>query len=133
MTLDTSAILAVLLDEPERAAFVSQIEQADRRLVSTMTVLEAAMVLEGRKGHDAGHDLDLFLERGSIEVVPFDQEQLDYARTAFRKFGKGRHSAGLNFGDCASYALAQWSGEPLLFKGTDFGDTDVPRASPHRR
>jgi ribonuclease VapC len=127
MTLDTSAILAVLLDEPERVEFVNRIEQADRRLVSTMTVLEAAMVLEGRKGDDAGHDLDLFLERGAIEVVPFDGEQLAYARTAFRRFGKGRHSAGLNFGDCASYALAQWSGEPLLFKGTDFRATDVPR------
>ena len=127
MTLDTSAILAVLLDEPEHAQFVDRIEQADRRLVSTMTVLEAAMVLEGRKGDDAGHDLDLFLERGAIEIVPFDQEQLAYARTAFRRFGKGRHSAGLNFGDCASYALAQVSGEPLLFKGTDFGATDVPR------
>jgi len=127
MTLDTSAILAVLLDEPERAAFVSRIEQADRRLVSTMTVLEAAMVLEGRKGTDAGHDLDVFLERGAVEIVPFDGEQLAYARTAFRRFGKGRHSAGLNFGDCASYALAQWSGEPLLSKGTDFGATDVPR------
>jgi ribonuclease VapC len=127
MTLDTSAILAVLLDEPERAAFVGRIEQADRRVVSTMTVLEAAMVLEGRKGDDAGHDLDQFLARGDIEIVPFDQEQLAYARTAFRRFGKGRHLAGLNFGDCASYALAQWSGEPLLFKGTDFGATDVPR------
>ena len=127
MTLDTSAILAVLLDEPERAAFVNRIEQAERRLVSTMTVLEAAMVLEGRKGNDAGYDLDIFLERGAVEVVPFDEEQLAYARTAFRRFGKGRHSAALNFGDCASYALAQWSGEPLLFKGTDFGATDVPR------
>lgn len=126
MTLDASAILAVLLDEPERAEFVGRIERADRLLVSAMTVLEAAMVLEGRKGDDAGHDLDQFLARGGVEVVPFDQEQLACARTAFRRFGKGRHSAGLNFGDCASYALAQWSGEPLLFKGTDFGATDVP-------
>lgn len=127
MTLDTSAILAVLLDEAERADFVSRIEQAERRLVSAVTVLEAAMVLEGRKGDDAGRDLDLFIQRASLEVVPFDDEQLNHARLAFRKFGKGRHVAGLNFGDCASYALAQWSGEPLLFKGTDFGATDVPR------
>lgn len=127
MTLDTSAILAVLLDEAERADFVSRIEQAGRRLVSAVTVLEAGMVIEGRKGDDAGHDLDLFLQRAAIEVVPFDQEQLSHARSAFRRFGKGRHAAGLNFGDCVSYALAQWSGEPLLFKGTDFAATDVPR------
>ena len=129
MTLDTSAILAVLLDESDRAEFVSRIEQAERRLVSAVTVLESAMVLEGRKGDDAGLDLDLFLQRASIEVVPFDQEQLNHARSAFRRFGKGRHAAGLNFGDCVSYALAQWSGEPLLFKGTDFAATDVPRVA----
>ena len=129
MTLDKSAILAVLLDESDRADFVSRIEQAERRLVSAVTVLESAMVLEGRKGDDAGHDLDLFLQRASIEVVPFDQEQLHHARSAFRRFGKGRHAAGLNFGDCVSYALAQWSGEPLLFKGTDFAATDLPRVA----
>ena len=128
MTLDTSAVLAVLQDEAERAEFVSLIEQAPRRLISAVSVLEAAMVLEGRKGDDAGSDLDLFLQRASVETVPFDQEQLVEARAAFRRFGKGRHEAGLNFGDCAAYALAQWSGEPLLFKGTDFAATDVSRA-----
>ncbi len=129
MTLDTSAVLAVLQDESERPAFVSLIEQAPRRLISAVSVLEAAMVLEGRRGDDAGSDLDLFLHRASIETVPFDQEQLAVARTAFRRFGKGRHPAGLNFGDCAAYALAQSSGEPLLFKGTDFSATDVGRAT----
>lgn len=128
MTLDTSAVLAVLQDENERLEFVSLIEQAPRCVISAVSVLEAAMVLEGRRGDDAGSDLDLFLQRASIETVPFDHEQLALARTAFRRFGKGRHSAGLNFGDCAAYALAQWSGEPLLFKGTDFAATDVPRA-----
>jgi ribonuclease VapC len=127
MTLDTSAVLAVLQDEAERAEFVSLIEQSSRRLVSAVSVLEAAMVLEGRKGDDAGADLDLFLQRASIETVAFDEDQLTVARTAFRRFGKGRHAAGLNFGDCASYALAQWSGEPLLFKGSDFTETDVAR------
>jgi ribonuclease VapC len=127
MTLDTSAVLAVLQDEAERAEFVSLIEQSSRRLVSAVSVLEAAMVLEGRKGDDAGADLDLFLRRASIETVAFDEEQLLLARTAFRRFGKGRHAAGLNFGDCASYALAQWSGEPLLFKGNDFAATDIAR------
>jgi ribonuclease VapC len=128
MTLDTSAILAIFQDEPERTEFASLIERSSRRLISTVSVLEAAMVLEGRKGDDAGSDLDLFLQRASVEMVAFDQEQLMAARTAFRRFGKGRHAAGLNFGDCASYALAQCSGEPLLFKGRDFGATDVASA-----
>ena len=127
MTLDTSAILAVLQDEPERLEFVSLIEQAPHRIISAVSVLEASMVIEGRRGDDAGSDLDLFLQRSAIEIVPFEAEQLTLARTAFRRFGKGRHRAGLNFGDCAAYALAQWSGEPLLFKGTDFSQTDVPR------
>jgi ribonuclease VapC len=127
MTLDTSAVLAILQDEAERTEFVSLIEQSSRRVISAVSVLETAMVLEGRKGDDAGSDLDLFLQRASIETVAFDPEQLLVARTAFRRFGKGRHAAGLSFGDCASYALAQWSGEPLLFKGSDFSATDVPR------
>ena len=127
MTLDTSALLAVLRNEAERAEFVRLIEQSPRRIVSAVSVLEAAMVLEGRRGDDAGADLDLFLQRASIETVAFDRDQLMAARTAFRRFGKGRHAAGLNFGDCAAYALAQWSGEPLLFKGNDFAATDVAR------
>jgi ribonuclease VapC len=130
MTLDTSAVLAVLQDEMERAEFVSLIEAASHRLISAVSVLEASMVLEGRRGDDAGADLDLFLRRASIETVAFDDEQLALARSAFRRFGKGRRPAGLNFGDCAAYALAQWSGEPLLFKGTDFAATDVVRVMP---
>jgi len=95
---------------------VALIERSSRRLISAVSVLDAAMVLEGRRGGI------------HIETVPFDQEQLLVAPTAFRRFGKGRHAAGLNFGDCASYALAQWSGEPLLFKGNAFAATDVARA-----
>ncbi len=127
MTLDISAVLAVLQDEAERDEFVSLIEKALRRLISAVSVLETAMVLEGRRGDGAGSDLDLFLQRASIEIVAFDEEQLRVARAAFRRFGKGRHPAGLSFGDCASYALAQWSGEALLFKGTDFTVSDVER------
>lgn len=127
MTIDTSAILAILFDEPERAALVDMIESHAERVMSAVSVLEAAMVLEGHGGDDRGTDLDLFLKRASIKIVPFDQEQLTLARRAFRRFGKGRHRAGLNFGDCAAYALAQWSGEPLLFKGDDFAATDVMR------
>ena len=127
MTLDTSAVVAVLQNESERTEFVKLIEQASNRLMSAVSVLEAAMVLEGRRGIEAGSNLDLFLQRASIETVAFDHEQLVLARRAFQRFGKGRHSAGLNFGDCVSYALAQWSGEPLLFKGKDFTATDVAR------
>lgn len=127
MTVDSSAVLAVLQDEPERGEFAALIAEAPRRLISTVSVLEAAMVLEGRRGPDAGLDLDDFLRKAAVETVAFDEDQLRLARTAFRRFGKGRHPAGLNFGDCASCALAQWSGEPLLFKGTDFASTDVAR------
>lgn len=127
MTLDTSAVLAILKDEPEREEFAGLIEQAPRRLISAVSVLEAAMVLEGRQGDEAGLNLDWFLQRATVEIVAFDQEQLGMARSAFRRYGKGRHKAALNFGDCAAYALAQWTGEPLLFKGPDFSTTDVPR------
>jgi ribonuclease VapC len=127
MTIDTSAILAILLDEPERVAFVAVIEKSDRKLISAVSALEASMVLEGSRSPDAVMTMDLFLHRALVEIVPFDQEQLAIARLAFRRYGKGRHAAGLNFGDCAAYALAQWSGEPLLFKGADFAATDVPR------
>ena len=127
MTLDTSAIVAVLQDEVEAAEFLALIDEAPRCLISAVSVLEAAMVLDGRRGENAGAQLDQFLRRASIEIVAFDEEQLVVARRAFLRFGKGRHKAGLNFGDCAAYALAQWSGEPLLFKGADFGATDVER------
>lgn len=127
MTIDTSAVLAILWEEPEIEEFSERIARDRRRLISSVSVLEASLVLAGRRGEDAAMKLDLLLHRASIEVVPFDVDQLAIARLAFRRYGKGRHPAGLNFGDCAAYALAQWSGEPLLYKGTDFGATDVPR------
>jgi ribonuclease VapC len=127
MTLDTSAVVAILLGEPECEEFNQLLSAATRRLMSAVSVLEASMVMEGKKDEPAGHALDLFLHRASIEVVPFDQDHLALARLAFRRYGKGRHTAGLNFGDCAAYALAQWTGEPLLYKGKDFAVTDVPR------
>lgn len=127
MTLDTSAVLAILQDEPERDAFVQSIERSPRRQISAVSVLEAAMVLEGRKGESAGLDLDAFVRAAAIEIVAFDAEQMQEARSAFRRFGKGRHPAGLNFGDCAAYALARCTGQPLLFKGDDFSSTDVAR------
>lgn len=128
MTIDSSALVAIFRNESERQEFLALINGAGRRLISTVTVLEVSVVMEGRRGSEAHVDLDEFLRKAAVEIVPFDREQLSVARMAFRLFGKGRHPAGLNFGDCAAYALSQVSGEPLLFKGTDFEATDVARA-----
>ena len=125
MVIDTSAVAAIFLAEPERQAFLDAILAATSRLVSAATVLETGIVLEARQGEAAGREFDLFVVRAALQVVPVDAEQADLARSAWRKFGKGRHPAGLNFGDCFSYALAKLTGEPLLAKGTDFGLTDI--------
>jgi ribonuclease VapC len=125
MVLDTSAVLAILFAEPEREAFVQAISEAPVRLMSTVSALEAAFVVESRKGPAGGHELELLLSAAEVEVVPFSTEHLALAREAWRKFGKGRHRAGLNLGDCCAYALARQSGEPLLFKGSDFVHTDL--------
>ena len=126
MVIDTSALAAIFFHEPERDAFRNAIVAASSRLISAATVLEAGMVIEGRRGGGgAGREFDLFLVRTRIKIVPIDAELADLARSAWRKYAKGRHPAGLNFGDCFSYALAKSSGEPLLAKGTDFAKTDV--------
>jgi ribonuclease VapC len=114
MVIDTSALVAILFKEPEREAFERAIHGARLRLVSAMTKLEMGMVLVGRHGPDGG-----------AQIVPFDDHQAAIALNAFTRYGKGRHKAALNFGDCAAYALAMSEAEPLLFKGTDFGATDV--------
>ena len=125
MVLDTSAALAILLGEPERETFVQAIAEAPVRLMSAVSGLEAALVIESRKGPAGGRELDLLLHAAEVEMVPFSSEHLALARDAWRKFGKGRHRAGLNIGDCCAYALARHSGEPLLFKGNDFAHTDI--------
>lgn len=125
MVIDTSALVAILQKEPERRAFIDAIEAADSRLMSVATFVEMSMVIEARHGAEGLRDLDHFISRAGIELVPVDVEQGRLARNAFRRFGKGRHRAGLNYGDCFSYALATAVGEPLLFKGDDFGQTDV--------
>jgi ribonuclease VapC len=125
MVLDSSAVIAILLDEPERAEFNRRIEAAAPRLISAVTLAETAMVIEKRRGEAGGRELDLLLHRADVEIVPFDADQAELARTAFRQYGKGRHPAGLNFGDCLAYALAKATGEPLLFKGDDFAQTDI--------
>ena len=125
MVIDTSAIVAILFGEAEARRFARAIDRDTLRLMSAVSVLEATMVLESELGEAGGRELDLLLHRAGIEIVGFLPDQLDAARRAFRAYGKGRHPAGLNFGDCFSYALARSTGQPLLFKGNDFARTDV--------
>ncbi len=125
VVIDTSALLAILLDEPERGKFLELLSESETRLLSAANALETAIVVESRRGEAAGRELDLFLHRTKIEIVAVDAEQFSIARFAWRKFGKGRHPAALNFGDCFAYALTKMSSEPLLAKGEDFRRTDL--------
>lgn len=132
MIIDTSAIMAVLQDEPERRRFNEIIEAAPRKRLSAATLLELSIVTEVRHGAEGIRELDLYLATAGIETLAVDRAQALLAREAFRRFGKGRHRAALNFGDCFSYALAKALDEPLLFKGGDFGLTDITHAvEPH--
>src|SRR5215831_2827103 len=128
MVIDTSALIAVLLNEPDAPRISEAIELASVRLLSVANFLEAAMVIESLKGEAGGRELDLALYRATIEVVPVDQDQAEIARLAWRRYGKARHTAGLNYGHCFAYALAKQRRLPLLFRGDDFARTDIPRA-----
>jgi ribonuclease VapC len=130
MVIDSSAVLAILQNEPERRAFNEAIAAAEQCAMSTATLVELSIVMEARFGPDGQGDLDLFLSTAQITTVSLDQDQAQLAREAFSRYGKGRHRAGLNFGDCFSYALAKWRHEPLLFKGDDFCHTDLLPACP---
>ena len=125
MVIDTSAIAAILFDEPDAAALERKIADDPVRLMSAATFLEATIVIEARLGDPGGREFELWLHRAEVEILPVDAEQADMARRAWRRFGRGRHPAGLNYGDCFSYALAATHDEPLLFKGDDFTKTDV--------
>jgi ribonuclease VapC len=125
MVVDSSALIAILRSEPEGDAFRRSILRAEVRLLSAVSKLEASMVAIGMGDPAGALDLDDLLRELTVVVVAFDEHQADIARDAFARYGKGRHPAGLNFGDCAAYALAIAEAEPLLFKGTDFGATDV--------
>jgi len=127
MVLDTSALLALLLEEPEAEDFRAAVEEDTTRLVSAATLLETALVIEARKGEPGGRELDTLIHKAEVVVVPVDAEHVSEARRAYRRFGKGRHAGGLNFGDVFAYALARTAGEPLLFKGDDFAKTDIRR------
>ena len=125
MVVDTSAVLAILLQEADASVFAEAIETAELRLISAVSVLEAGILLRSRKGDVGEQELDTFLAASGLQVVPFDEEQALVARSGFSRFGRGRPPAGLNFGDCAVYALAATRGEPVLFKGGDFSATDL--------
>jgi ribonuclease VapC len=126
MVIDTSALLAILQREPERRSFLEAIAAADSSRISVASFVESSIVIESRYGVEGLRDLDRFISRAAIEQISVDEEQSQLARSAFSRFGKGRHRAGLNYGDCFSYAAAISLGEPLLCKGDDFIHTDVP-------
>lgn len=128
MVIDSSAVLAILQNEPERHAFNEAIAAAEQCSLSSPSLVELSIVMEARFGADGQGDLDLFLTTALIDIISLDREQAELAREAFSRYGKGRHRAGLNFGDCFSYALAKWLAEPLLFKGDDFCHTDIEPA-----
>ena len=129
MVIDTSAVVAILRQESGAEGLLRRLTGAGSRRISAASLLETAIVLEGKSGERGGEQLDLFLARAQIEVAPVTLEQVRIARTAWRRYGKGSgHAARLNFGDCFSYALAQSLGDELLYVGADFAHTDVAHA-----
>lgn len=128
IVVDTSALIAILIDEPERRSLVDAIVDYGEPCISAASYLEASMVIEAYSGVQGGRDIDDFIEDVGIRIIPVDQAQARIAREAFRRFGKGRHRARLNFGDCFVYALAKTLDAPILFKGNDFSLTDLKRA-----
>lgn len=127
MVVDSSALLAILFNEPDAQAIRTAFDHDDVRLMSAATLLEVSIVIEARKGENGGRDLDVLISKSKIEVIPVDQDQVGEARRGWRRFGRGRHPAALNYGDLFAYALSRTSGEPLLYKGDDFTRTDVAR------
>jgi ribonuclease VapC len=125
MIIDSSALVAILQKEPEALRFANAIGDATVRWVPASCFLESSMFLLGRTGENGVRDFDLLIGRYRMEVIPFTESQARLAREAFKRYGKGRHPAQLNFGDCMAYALAKETGEELLFKGTDFALTDI--------
>lgn len=128
MIVDTSALIAILRDEPDASAFGIALTEAGAVSMSAATLVELTLVAEGRAGQPMGDQVNRLLASARVEVVPFTAEHAALAADGWRRYGKGRHPAGLNLGDCFAYALAQSRGEPLLFKGTDFAQTDVKAA-----
>ena len=125
IAVDTSALVAIVLGEPDAESFLATM-QSHPVIAGAATTVEAAIVVEARQGPDAARDLQLLVTGAVNEVVPFSSDHAAVALAAWRRFGKGRHPAGLNFGDCLSYATARVHDVPLLFKGDDFTKTDIP-------
>jgi ribonuclease VapC len=128
MILDTSALVAILYREPEAEAFVERIHATETSRISVANYVELSMVIEHQLGPEGMRQAEAFFRRAGIVIEPVSVEQGELARQAFLDFGKGRHRTGLNFGDCFAYALAKAYGEPLLFKGNDFSQTDIQAA-----
>jgi ribonuclease VapC len=129
MIVDTSAIVAILDQEPEADRIARTLASTSERVVSAATLVEVGIVMQARRGDDGARDLDLLLAKLRIEILPFTARQAEIARKAFRRYGRGRHDAKLSFGDCFAYAVAKDESAHLLFKGDDFGQTDVMVAS----
>jgi ribonuclease VapC len=125
MVIDSSALLAILFGEPEKRRFNEKIAADAVRMMSAASCLESAIIIDDRLGYEGARDFKMFLAEADIVVEPVTLEQAEVARDAYRRFGKGNHVAALNFGDCFAYALAKTTGEPLLFKGDDFSQTDI--------
>ena len=125
MIIDTSALVSILDQESEAERLAHAIATASERMLSAANLVETGIVMQIRRGDEAVRDLDLLLAKLKIEIIAVSAKQANLARKAFQRFGRGRHPARLNFGDCFAYALAKDSGAPLLFKGEDFSQTDI--------
>jgi ribonuclease VapC len=128
IVVDSSALVAVCFNEADRDIFTDAILGSDDAKMSVPNLVEACMVVEARNGEAGGRELDRIVASFGLSVIAFDADQVEAARQAFRRYGKGRHRAALNFGDCCAYALAKTLDLPLLFKGNDFALTDIKRA-----
>lgn len=125
MVVDSSALIAILHGESDAVQFARALARAKAPKLSAANLLETAIVVERRFGAEGGEHLDLLIARTGVETVAFSDAQIAEARGAYRTYGRGRHRAALNFGDCFAYALAKVSGDPLLYKGDDFSHTDI--------
>jgi ribonuclease VapC len=128
MIVDSSALVAILIKEPEALRLTTAIAKSSVCRLPSSCLLDASMLLLARREEDGLRDLDLYIARSRMEIVPFTESQARLAREAFKRYGKGRHPAKLNFGDCMAYAVAKETGEELLFKGADFSQTDIVAA-----
>ena len=131
IVVDASALIAILDREPDAALYAEAIAETDSPLISAASLLELHIVMLNRHGGRAGQLVDRLIQDAGFQIEHFTAQHLELARQAYARYGKGRNSAGLNYGDCFSYALAKGTGLPLLFKGSDFSKTDLVAALPN--